>query len=697
MRLEVVESRRFYKNLFRAISSDSNVIQEKYKKTFAANLWLPDLKTNCKYKATARLTGDGRDHLGLVAGGKINSSLKIKLKEFNILNNTAFKLLIPETRNDLNEIFGTVLLRSLGILAPETFQVNVDFGNYSRKMLFQEHINKEFIEKSRRREGPIFEADESLIWPSKKLNTLDRQVLELEPISFVRLQNESWLKKGTDHALLALNAHNKLQKVYLDFHQKWPENRFLLFANNLQSDHMSWFKLNLLALNGTHALANNNRKFYFNALSETFEPIYYDGDLSLKSPLKISNRVKQVLRSMQISTIALDALYNEEWEDELRNSFIERVLIEDKQAHMLFDRLLSQYKTNLTDLLQEIGFVEKNDMTANYKNFLEYLLETERQLAFSQEKYSISHKHEDKYVAKRFNEQNYKWEEITLTLDELSSLLSENVIKGVRSISLPTEKDILPKYSVTNLPNLPVIKHSEDILINYQLNEKAIYFTQRDTNGWVLIDGADLTDWNVNFKGADDLQTSTSEELGSKLNVFGLTGCLTIFNSKFSNSNLNAENTACEDAVNIVSSSGSINLLSIKNTKFDALDFDFSQIAVNKAEINNAGNDCMDFSFGHYLVKKATIFNCRDKGLSIGEKSFFEGQDLNIRHTAVAVSVKDSSLAKIKNAKMSQNKTCIEARIKKQEFGPAKIVTQNLQCESVKNISKGSILEEINK
>lgn len=697
MRLEVVDSRKFYKNLFRAISSDSHVIREKYKKKFSAKLWLPDLTANCEFNISARLTGDGRDHMSFATGGKVNFSLKIKLNESNILNNTAFKLFIPETRNDLNEIFGTIVLRSLGIMAPETFQVNVDFGFHSQKMLFQEHINKEFIEKSHRREGPIFEADESLIWPSKKLNTLDREVLELEPLSFARLQNESWLKKGENHALIALNAHNKLQKVYLNFHQNWPDNRFLLFANNLQNQNMSWFKVNLIALNGSHGLANNNRKFYFNALSGIFEPIYYDGDLNLDKPLNISNEIQQLLKSIHVSTTTLDTLFDKEWEAKVRRSFIERVLLSDNQAHEIFDNYLTQYKNNLRYLLRETATNPKKINIINDKNFIGYLLETERKLAFSQDKYSINHKYGDYFVATKFNQQNDTWEKIILNLDKLSDLLSENTINGVRSINLPSEAGIIPKYHVSTYPNLPLIKHSEDILINYQLNDKAISFTQGKTDGWVLIDGADLTDWDIHFIGANASQISEYEQLESRLNVNGLTGCLTFFNSKFSNSNLNVVDTACEDAVNIVSSSGNLNLISIKNTKFDALDLDFSRIAIKKAEISNAGNDCMDFSFGQYLVNKPSISNCGDKGLSIGEKSYVEAQDVNIHQTATGISVKDSSFANINNVKMSQSKICIEARVKKQEFGPAKIITQNLQCEGLINIEPSSILKEVDK
>mgnify|MGYP007081645023 CR=1 FL=1 len=44
------------------------------------------------------------------------------------LNSVKFKLLIPETRNGMNEILGTLIAKDLGFIAPETFNVPVKFN-----------------------------------------------------------------------------------------------------------------------------------------------------------------------------------------------------------------------------------------------------------------------------------------------------------------------------------------------------------------------------------------------------------------------------------------------------------------------------------------------------------------------------------------------------------------------------------------
>ncbi|MCH2576077.1 hypothetical protein MK131_14960 [Candidatus Poribacteria bacterium] len=84
------------------------------------------------------------------------------------MNAIRFKLLIPATRNDLNEVLGSLVARELGFIAPETFQVRVDVNGSKSVMLFQEDAQKELLERNLRREGPIFEADESLIWTDER-------------------------------------------------------------------------------------------------------------------------------------------------------------------------------------------------------------------------------------------------------------------------------------------------------------------------------------------------------------------------------------------------------------------------------------------------------------------------------------------------------------------------------------------------
>ena len=80
--------------------------------------------------------------------------MDVKLKEGNILNAVRFKLLLPETRYGTNEILTSLILREIGIISPETFEVSTSVNGINTTMLFQENAEKELLERNNRREGP---------------------------------------------------------------------------------------------------------------------------------------------------------------------------------------------------------------------------------------------------------------------------------------------------------------------------------------------------------------------------------------------------------------------------------------------------------------------------------------------------------------------------------------------------------------
>ena len=64
-------------------------------------------------------------------------------------------------------------------------------------------------------------------------------------------------------------------------------------------------------------------------------------------------------------------------------------------------------------------------------------------------------------------------------------------------------------------------------------------------------------------------------------NTYNLTGCLTIIDSLLNKVNIMGENFNCEDTLNFIRSSGSINNIQIKNSRSDSLDADFSKLKFN--------------------------------------------------------------------------------------------------------------------
>ena len=149
---------------------------------------------------------------------------------------------------------------------------------------------------------------------------------------------------------------------------------------------------------------------------------------------------------------------------------------------------------------------------------------------------------------------------------------------------------------------------------------------------------------------------------------------------KLTNLIIKANNSNCEDTINIINSNGNIESVNIENSFSDALDVDFSNVSFNKIKISNAINDCVDFSYGDYILKNLELNNCGDKGLSIGEKSKVDLENINIQIANIGVATKDSSVLNLKDASISDSNICISAYKKKQEFMGGYVEIDELNC-----------------
>ena len=210
--IETPKSQRYVRNFLQTYSSvlEDGFILSKYKRRFFANIKVVYDFGVCKFEGRIRQSGDWPDHIKLQKGKPLRS-LDVRLVDGNIVNSVRFKLLIPETRHNFNEILGTLFLKKLGFIAPETFQVLAKVNGNTSLMLFQEKAAKELLERNYKREGPIFEGDETLLWGYQDYN-----LLELGNVSLSKLINENWFLKGENHQHITLKASQKLQQAYLD-------------------------------------------------------------------------------------------------------------------------------------------------------------------------------------------------------------------------------------------------------------------------------------------------------------------------------------------------------------------------------------------------------------------------------------------------------------------------------------------------
>ena len=202
------------------------------------------------------------------------------------------------------------------------------------------------------------------------------------------------------------------------------------------------------------------------------------------------------------------------------------------------------------------------------------------------------------------------------------------------------------------------------------------------------LNNIDISINSINKNFSSNLETKT------RYNQNLLTGCLTLIDNKFKNIKLFSSGTQCEDDINIIRSSGILDYIEIKDSSYDAIDFDFSNIKINNIKINDAGNDCVDLSFGIYLISDANLDNCKDKAISVGEKSLFLGKNINVYNSEIGLANKDSSKSYIKTILTKKVKTCVDNYQKKKEFelGDVFIVKKECNLKQIKNLN--FILEE---
>ena len=146
-------------------------------------------------------------------------------------------------------------------------------------MLFQENPVKEFIEYNKKREGPIFEADEQILWDYRAEGLKDP-----EPLVLNRLTNKNFYMKSYSSKINSAYWYFKLQKIFKKFH--FSESKYFDLIE-LSNGNYRLFKKFLTfeilqhVMGSDHGLIYHNRKFFANNLEDSFEPIYYDGMIEI--------------------------------------------------------------------------------------------------------------------------------------------------------------------------------------------------------------------------------------------------------------------------------------------------------------------------------------------------------------------------------------------------------------------------------
>jgi hypothetical protein len=695
IQINVPKSAKYAKNLIKVISSKSENIPPELKKSFNAQIIVNYQFGKCEFKGSIKQNGDWKDHVGLLSGGRPYRSLNVKLDRGNVVSAARFKLLIPKTRNGENEILSSLILKKLGIISPETFAVEVGVNGVSSTMLFQESARKELLERNYRREGPIFEGDEALLWSFE-----DFKNFELENISLARMTNNNWFMKGEASQIITLSAYSALQSAYLAYATNIDKALGLIITpNKKESSEFSEFMLALLAMNGEHALRPHNRKFYFNAITSKFEPIYYDGDVSFtkldKKYMSITpNLILSKAFTADIAPNFIDKITNLSNSGELKAVFSKRAepLNKSKILKVNFDKFfddsVAQYIENVKFLSKKITkmLTDVNENEMDEKSILPFT-QFLKNSAISQNTIQKLEILNEGYAA-TFESGKYQY----LTIKDVSKVLSRSKLNGERTVFLGSN---IKNDMQTNVIHHPVrfakkLTTSAGVEVRFSESEKKLTFTQKKENDWVLIQSGDFSGWKIQFNG---IQKANNSKLltDQRFNQNGLTGCINFYKSNFQNTTINVVGGVCEDSINIINSHGALKSVSVDGAFADAIDIDFSTINISQIYVNNAGNDCFDVSGGSYRVSNAYLSNCSDKGISVGEGSTLFATAIDLNTAYIGVSSKDFSKVEILEAQFKGVNFCVEVMQKKQEFGGGFLLIDNIECDGALEVDQHSL------
>jgi len=682
IQIEITDSSNWYQNLYKAYFANGQnytYINDKFKKRFNSEIHLIHKNFQCTFQAEIRISGDWKDHIDI---NNSISSMDVKLTTGNIFGVTKFKLLLPETRYGDNEIFVTSVLEEFEILVPRTFYVNVNVNNFvTKKFIFQEKPAKEFIEFHQLREGPIIETNEKYYWSTSTgiPFTEEGQIFESGKIT-----NLAWSKKSEESEFISLVALQKYNKALFTSKDNSNLNYFELNDNPIK---LFEFDALLMALDAAHAQPNHQRKFYYNRIENKFIPIYYDGD----SQFLVREKPEQLIRETYDDVENLSFAARKFLELHPKENFNKKALMEKL---ILKGLIMSEEEVeiNINRLYRNINEIAKHNNLNDYlvkRNLTAEALYTKLQstaqirsnLIFIDRKKQLVNSCTYELII--CNSMLYTNFDNNIFLDENKETSNREIIAGLD----PEFGSLGTQFNVVKFPSFEV-RYVGDPIIELVEFDLSIKFTTSDDR--VLISSNSVIDnLNINISSPNKLKMQSSNRFDMNL----LTGCLTLYNVEFTNLNIQSENLFCEDSVNLLNTKGSVELINIQNSEFDALDIDFSRLIINKLVINKSKNDCLDSSNSSLKISNIELDSCFDKGFSVGEKSDITLKYINIKDSNIGIAVKDSSVVDILNFEGSNVKYCSTIFRKKQEFGPSylRINIDNCENDLVKFVQKGSI------
>ena len=174
-----------------------------------------------------------------------------------------------------------------------------------------------------------------------------------------------------------------------------------------------------------------------------------------------------------------------------------------------------------------------------------------------------------------------------------------------------------------------------------------------------------------------------------------LHGGINVIESELEFKNSKITNSKSEDAINVISSTSIFENIELNNIFSDGIDIDFGKFKFQNIKCSQINNDCLDISGSIVNGNEIYAENIFDKGLSIGEASIAEIENIYLYKNKLGIAVKDGSKVKINNYNFDSNTYDMAVYTKKNEYKNSSLYIDGIKDFDDKKIFVGKSNELI--
>jgi len=560
-----------------------------------------------------------------------------------------FSVQKPITRNYIYEYIFHKFLEMNKLISLKYFFINLSLNDNDQGIYaVEEGFSKELIERSKKRNGPIFGLEES-----KSLN--------YPKIEYDLYSQKYWISNYPDLIKNALRKLENAKKEDLDLNQIFDIDKWATYFA-------------VIDLTGNfHGSIPKSVKLYYNPVTAKFEPIGFDGHYN---PILFQNFI--ILDFLDIQNKNCSYICNErEWYLKfLKDNEFQKIYIQKLKEISSLNFIKNFYELNLKSINyyndQFLSETSKKDRVL-YKGLGAYIYNEEH--LYERSKYIQSRmiEIEKKFFKKKPSIQKKIKRESLLSKNEIENLENNYILQKDlvidRNLYFAENKILNIEPGVKILFEKDVSLFSKGSIFFNGTKDKPIIVYSNENVGSLILSDNDFKLNNVIFKNLS--YPKEKDKI--------LYGGVNIINSNVEIVDTQIISSSSEDAINIISSNSNIKNLYVKNIQADAIDIDFGTLNFTNIFCENIDNDCLDVSGAKVTGNNIKGFNIKDKGLSFGENSKGEIININFQNSKLGVAVKDGSSLKLKKYELKNNEFDVVVFNKKKEYEGATLFIDDSQ------------------